>query len=137
MREFDYSIDMVSNGLAAVQHQVGQFYDVVEQRLAFFGHYSSVPARLSVTIYKLEKSKLDSILNCILALSDHNWLVEDTPSSVANVKRIFDLMRAKLGLGVDASADEFANDNVPNKFTVLMILDKLYSIFKNHELIGN
>ena len=46
-------------------------------------------------------------------------------------------MRSKLGLGVDASPDEFANDNVPNKFTVLMILDKLYSIFKNHELIGN
>lgn len=66
--------------------------------------------------------------------SDYTWLYE-TPS-VENVRKVFEIMRTKLGLAVDASPDEFANNNTPNKFTVLMILDKLYSIFKNHALIG-
>ncbi len=45
-------------------------------------------------------------------------------------------MHNKLGLtGLDSSTSpaEFI-DNAPDKFTVLVILDKLYALFKNHEL---
>ena len=45
-------------------------------------------------------------------------------------------MRNKLGLAVEATPEEFVHNSAQNKFTVLMILDKLYSIFKNHALIG-
>lgn len=45
-------------------------------------------------------------------------------------------MRTKLNVGVEATPEEFINSNVPNKFTVLIILDKLYALFRNHELIG-
>lgn len=56
----------------------------------------------------------------------------DNPAS-QNVKQLFDIMRNKLGLMVEASPSEFI-DHVPDKFTVLMMLDKLYALFKNHEL---
>ena len=57
--------------------------------------------------------------------------------SIGNVKKVFEIMRTKLSLAVDASPDEFSHNNTPNKFTVLMLLDKLYSIFKHHQLIDN
>lgn len=70
----------------------------------------------------------------ILSFSDYTWLYESP--TVAHIRKLFELMRTKLGIAVDASPEEFANNSTPNKFTVLMILDKLYSIFKNRELIG-
>ncbi len=53
-----------------------------------------------------------------------------------NIKTVFDVMRSKLGLIVEATAEEFNDSSQdPNKFTVLMILDKLYDLFKNHPLV--
>ena len=46
-------------------------------------------------------------------------------------------MRNKLSSGVDATPEEIANADVPNKFTILMILDKIYAIFRGCPLNGN
>ena len=64
-------------------------------------------------------------------LIDYQRLNENSLSS--NIQSLFDIMRNKLGLVIEASPGEFIN-NIPDKFTVLMILDKLYALFKNHEL---
>ena len=46
-------------------------------------------------------------------------------------------MRNKLSSGVDATPEEIANCEVPNKFTILLILDKIYAVFRGCQLNGN
>ena len=65
---------------------------------------------------------------------DYAKLVLATP--LDNLKKVFDTMKTKLGLSVDSSTPEEFLTNHPNmnKVTVLIILDKLYGIFKSIQL---
>jgi hypothetical protein len=38
---------------------------------------------------------------------------------------------------VDVTPEEIANCQVPNKFTILKILDKIYAVFRGYQLNGN
>ena len=51
--------------------------------------------------------------------------------------KLFDLMQNKLGLGTSVNSEELIKSGIGNRITVLMILDKLYSIFKNNSINGN
>ena len=53
------------------------------------------------------------------------------------LNKVFDVMRTKLGSAVEATPEEIANSESPNKFTILMILDKIYALFKCQSLKGN
>ena len=45
-------------------------------------------------------------------------------------------MQNKLGLGAVPDPDDYIKNGITTRSIVLMILDKLYSIFKTNELIG-
>lgn len=46
-------------------------------------------------------------------------------------------MHNKLGLGSGVNSEELIKNGIANRITVLMILDKLYSVFKNNQINGN
>ena len=54
-----------------------------------------------------------------------------------NIFKLFDVMQNKLGLGVSVNSEELIKSGIGNRITVLMILDKLYSVFKNNPINGN
>ena len=64
-------------------------------------------------------------------LCDYNALAnQKDPIDVFT--QLFECMRHKLSLNIEAIPEEFVDE--PNKFTVLMLLDKLYGLFKTSEL---
>lgn len=73
---------------------------------------------------------------CCNKKSDYISLSEK--SEQENVSNLFELMRVKLNLNLSqVNLDEFFEQNLePNKLNVLAILDKLYSLFKNHQFLG-
>ena len=64
-----------------------------------------------------------------------NGHADDDPTlNMVNMRKVFEVMRTKLSLSVEATPDELATTTALSKFTVLMLLDKLYSIFKSNQL---
>ncbi len=46
-------------------------------------------------------------------------------------------MQNKLSLGTSFNSEELIKTGIANRITVLMILDKLYSVFKNNPINGS
>jgi hypothetical protein len=76
-----------------------------------------------------------AILNRFRADLIDSPVTNQSASAFENVTKVFEVMRTKLGLTVETSPEEFVNGTGPDKFTVLMILDKLYGLFRNHQLV--
>ena len=49
---------------------------------------------------------------------------------------MLDVLTNKLSSPVEVSPEEIANSEVPDKFTILIILDQIYALFRRQPLTG-
>ncbi len=51
--------------------------------------------------------------------------------------KVIEVMRFDLDLDVQTTPEQFLEPNAPDKLTVLLLLDKLRSHFRNQKMIGS
>ena len=50
--------------------------------------------------------------------------------------KVIEIMRFDLDLGVQTTPEHFLKPDIPDKLSVLLLLDKLRSHFRNQKMIG-
>ena len=93
-----------------------------------------------IRIEDFTNSWKDGLAFCAIIHRFRNELIDYTSlnesTSNKNISLLFNVMQNKLGLSTNFNTEELVKNGISHRITVLMILDKLYSVFKNNPING-